>query len=43
MSIFFPSLWDFDMETEAVAERLSELENNQTLGLLMGFLAADDG
>ncbi|CAI9096818.1 OLC1v1033039C1 [Oldenlandia corymbosa var. corymbosa] len=31
-----------DMETEAIAERLSELENNQTLGLLMGFLAVDD-
>lgn len=31
-----------DMETEAVAERSSELENNQTLGLLAGFLAVDD-
>lgn len=31
-----------DMETEAVAERSSELENNQTLGLLTGFLAVDD-
>lgn len=31
-----------DMETEAVSERSSELENSQTLGLLMGFLAVDD-
>ncbi|XP_010531606.1 PREDICTED: THO complex subunit 2-like [Tarenaya hassleriana] len=31
-----------DMETEAVAERAPELENNQTLGLLNGFLAVDD-
>lgn len=31
-----------DMETEAVAERLPELENNQTLGLLNGFLSVDD-
>ena len=31
-----------DMETEAVGERSSELENNQTLGLLTGFLAVDD-
>ncbi|KAL6577483.1 THO complex subunit 2 [Orobanche minor] len=31
-----------DMETIAVAERSSELANNQTLGLLMGFLAVDD-
>lgn len=31
-----------DMETEAVAERASELDNNQTLGLLTGFLAVDD-
>ncbi|KAK4423361.1 THO complex subunit [Sesamum alatum] len=31
-----------DMETMAVAERSSELANNQTLGLLMGFLAVDD-
>ncbi|KAL2518582.1 THO complex subunit 2 [Abeliophyllum distichum] len=31
-----------DMENVAVAERSSELENNQTLGLLMGFLAVDD-
>ncbi|XVE91824.1 hypothetical protein REPUB_Repub01dG0045100 [Reevesia pubescens] len=31
-----------DMETEAVSERSPELENNQTLGLLTGFLAVDD-
>ncbi|WZZ10565.1 hypothetical protein YC2023_096486 [Brassica napus] len=31
-----------DMETEAVAERIPELENNQTLGLLDGFLSVDD-
>ncbi|KAL9344872.1 hypothetical protein Peur_062547 [Populus x canadensis] len=31
-----------DMEAEAVAERFSELENNQTLGLLTGFLSVDD-
>ncbi|KAL7149573.1 hypothetical protein ABFS83_05G050400 [Erythranthe nasuta] len=31
-----------DMETMAVVERSSELANNQTLGLLMGFLAVDD-
>ncbi|GER41251.1 THO complex subunit [Striga asiatica] len=31
-----------DMETLAVAERSSELTNNQTLGLLMGFLDVDD-
>lgn len=31
-----------DIEREAVAERSSELENSQTLGLLMGFLAVDD-
>ncbi|GFP83588.1 THO complex subunit 2 [Phtheirospermum japonicum] len=31
-----------DMETVAVGERSSELANNQTLGLLMGFLAVDD-
>ncbi|XP_017971051.1 PREDICTED: THO complex subunit 2 isoform X3 [Theobroma cacao] len=31
-----------DMETEAVAERTPELENNQTLGLLTGFLSVDD-
>ncbi|XP_023644586.1 THO complex subunit 2 isoform X2 [Capsella rubella] len=31
-----------DMETEAVTERLPELENNQTLGLLNGFLSVDD-
>ncbi|KAL3324316.1 hypothetical protein AABB24_038478 [Solanum stoloniferum] len=32
----------FDMETEAVAERSSELENSQPLGLLMGFLEVGD-
>lgn len=31
-----------DMETEAVDERSSELENSQTLGLLAGFLSVDD-
>ncbi|KAG6707895.1 hypothetical protein I3842_06G055000 [Carya illinoinensis] len=31
-----------DMETEAVAERSPELENNQMLGLLTGFLSVDD-
>ncbi|KAJ7955431.1 THO complex subunit 2 [Quillaja saponaria] len=31
-----------DMETEAVSERASELQNNQALGLLMGFLSVDD-
>ncbi|KAL3635917.1 THO complex subunit 2 [Castilleja foliolosa] len=31
-----------DMETVAVGERYSELANNQTLGLLMGFLDVDD-
>ncbi|KAL0698843.1 hypothetical protein Bca4012_054965 [Brassica carinata] len=31
-----------DMETEAVTERTPELENNQTLGLLDGFLSVDD-
>ncbi|KAM7467402.1 hypothetical protein LguiB_014964 [Lonicera macranthoides] len=31
-----------EMETEAVAERSSELENSQTLGLLTGFLSVDD-
>ncbi|KAF9670401.1 hypothetical protein SADUNF_Sadunf13G0064400 [Salix dunnii] len=31
-----------DMETEAVAERFPDLENNQTLGLLTGFLSVDD-
>uniref|UniRef100_A0A6M2EWN4 THO complex subunit 2 n=1 Tax=Populus davidiana TaxID=266767 RepID=A0A6M2EWN4_9ROSI len=30
------------METEAVAERFSDLEKNQTLGLLTGFLSVDD-
>ncbi|KAH6773938.1 THO2 [Perilla frutescens var. frutescens] len=32
----------FDMEAMAVAERSSDLANNQPLGLLMGFLAVDD-
>lgn len=31
-----------DMEKVAVAERSSELANNQALGLLIGFLAVDD-
>lgn len=31
-----------DMESEAVAEHSTELENNQTLGLLCGFLSVDD-
>ncbi|KAK6921550.1 THO complex, subunitTHOC2, C-terminal, partial [Dillenia turbinata] len=31
-----------DMETAAVAERSAELQNNQTLGLLLGFLSVDD-
>ena len=31
-----------DLETEAVAERSEELENNQILGLLTGFLSVDD-
>ncbi|KAL8105802.1 THO complex subunit 2 isoform X3 [Apium graveolens] len=31
-----------DMETEAVDERSSELENSQTLGLLAGFLSVND-
>ncbi|KAL5722007.1 THO complex subunit 2 [Ranunculus cassubicifolius] len=31
-----------DMESEAVIEHSSELENNQSLGLLSGFLAVDD-
>ncbi|XP_073059510.1 THO complex subunit 2 [Primulina eburnea] len=31
-----------DMERVAVAERSSELANNQALGLLIGFLAVDD-
>ncbi|KAF6168558.1 hypothetical protein GIB67_005170 [Kingdonia uniflora] len=31
-----------DMESEAVAERSLELENNQSLGLLSGFLLVDD-
>jgi THO complex subunit 2 len=30
------------METEAVAEQFSDLEKNQTLGLLTGFLSVDD-
>lgn len=31
-----------DVETEAVVERSPELENNQTLGLLTGFLSVND-
>ena len=31
-----------DMESEAVNERSPELENNQTLGLLTGFLSVGD-
>ncbi|KAF7132034.1 hypothetical protein RHSIM_Rhsim09G0087200 [Rhododendron simsii] len=31
-----------DLESEAVTERASELENNQTLGLLTGFLSVND-
>ncbi|GAB2282383.1 THO complex subunit 2 [Dionaea muscipula] len=31
-----------DIETEGVTERSSELENNQKLGLLVGFLSVDD-
>ncbi|KAE9613874.1 putative THO complex, subunitTHOC2, THO complex subunit 2 domain-containing protein [Lupinus albus] len=31
-----------DMETDAIEERTSELENSQTLGLLTGFLSVDD-
>lgn len=31
-----------DIETEAAVERSPELENNQTLGLLTGFLSVDD-
>ncbi|PKI58975.1 hypothetical protein CRG98_020620 [Punica granatum] len=31
-----------DLETDAVAERLPELENNQSLGLLSGFLSVED-
>ncbi|XP_057478199.1 THO complex subunit 2 isoform X1 [Actinidia eriantha] len=31
-----------DIESEAVTERASELENNQTLGLLTGFLSVND-
>lgn len=36
---FFAAL---DMETGAVCERSAECENNQTLGLLTGFLSVDD-
>ncbi|CAH9146449.1 unnamed protein product [Cuscuta epithymum] len=32
----------FDTESGSVAERLSELQDSQPLGLLMGFLAVDD-
>ncbi|KAM5566947.1 THO complex subunit 2 [Rosa sericea] len=31
-----------DMDSEAVGERSAEFENNQTLGLLTGFLSVDD-
>lgn len=31
-----------DLEAEAVSERSLELENNQPLGLLYGFLSVDD-
>lgn len=31
-----------DMESEAVLERAPEIENNQCLGLLLGFLSVDD-
>lgn len=31
-----------DMDSVAVGERSTEFENNQTLGLLTGFLAVDD-
>ena len=31
-----------DMETDAIEERKSELQNSQTLGLLTGFLSVDD-
>ncbi|KAE9597521.1 putative THO complex, subunitTHOC2, THO complex subunit 2 domain-containing protein [Lupinus albus] len=31
-----------DMETDAIEERTPELQNNQTLGLLTGFLSVDD-
>ena len=31
-----------DMESEAVMERAPEIENNQSLGLLIGFLSIDD-
>lgn len=31
-----------EMQSEAVTERSSELENSQTLGLLLGFLFVDD-
>lgn len=31
-----------DMETNAIEERKSELQNSQTLGLLTGFLSVDD-
>ncbi|KAI4379074.1 hypothetical protein MLD38_005413 [Melastoma candidum] len=31
-----------DMESEAVAENAAELSNNQSLGLLLGFLSVDD-
>lgn len=31
-----------DMDSEAAGERSTEFENNQTLGLLTGFLSVDD-
>nr|KYP61495.1 THO complex subunit 2 [Cajanus cajan] len=31
-----------DMETDAIEERTTELQNSQTLGLLTGFLSVDD-
>lgn len=31
-----------DMESDAVTDRSSELQDSQPLGLLMGFLAVDD-
>lgn len=33
---------DIDLESEAVTVRASELENNQTFGLLTGFLSVND-
>lgn len=31
-----------DMDSDAVTERTPEVENNQKLGLLIGFLSVDD-